>query len=475
MKSTLIHLLWLAVLAGLFGAAVAQQPPPPPTPLDFEQMAVEAVAAILSATNVPPQAVGGSPPLSNPPPPTVSAPPSAVRAPASAPTATTNVAAAPAEPVPLPEPPLVMLNENEMRLNFRNAPLELVLSHFSQAAGFIIELQTPVRGTVDVYSATPVTKEEAVDLLNSMLNKNGYAAIRNGRRLTIVNKTEAVRRDIPVKTGNDPAAIPKNDELITQIIPIRFVEATQLAKDLAPMVSPQALIVANEAGNSIAITDTQANIRHLVEIIKAIDTSAEDETQVRVFALKHADPIEMADLLTNLFPDQSGSAQAPIRFGGRSGSSGFSSSPFGSMLAAISGRFPPPPPGMGSSGQQQRVRKRAQVVAVPDARTSSVVVTAARDLMEQIAEVIQQLDVESPKESKVQVFHLNNADPNEVLPVLQDMFQNTTSGRGARGSTQDSALMNRQRQTQTQSSTSPTSSRIGTGLGGGRGISGSTF
>ena len=209
-------------------------------------------------------------------------------------------------------------------LNFHNAPIDLVLSYLSDAAGFIIEVDTPVKGKVDVWSTHPVTKDEAVDLLNSMLNKNGYAAIRNGRTLTIVSKDDAIHGDIPVKTGNNPDAIPKNDEIVTQIIPIRFVEAEQLVKDLSPMVSSHATIVANEAGNSIAVTDTQANIRHLVEIIKAIDSSAEDETELRVFHLKHHDPNEIANLLTGLFPGQgnTGGSQTPIRFGGPGGGGG---------------------------------------------------------------------------------------------------------------------------------------------------------
>lgn len=457
MKTDILHPLSWVVLTVALPGVLGQQPSPDapsPPPLPAPTMT-------LSVTNTAPPAEPAAP--TNPP----SATETAV--------ATNPPPAAPVAAPPPPEPPMIAVGENELLVNFRNAPIDLVLHHFSEAAGFIIELQTPVRGTVDVFSAKPVTKEEAVDLLNSMLNKNGYAAIRNGRRLTIVSKTDAMRRDIPVKTGNDPEAIPRNDELVTQIIPIRFVDATQLAKDLAPLVSPQAMIVANEAGNSIAITDTQANIRHLVEIIKAIDSSAEDETLVRVFMLKYADPVEMADLLTNLFPDQS-NLQAPIRSSSRSGGpfGGPSGGPFGFISSLISGR-PPPAPGMGAAQQQQRIRKRMQVVAVPDARTQSVVVTASKDLMEQIAEVIQQLDFESPKQQRVQMFHLKNADPQEVLPVLQDMFQSTTSGRGGRSSTQNSPLMNRIQQEQRQSTTGTTGTRIGTGLGTGRTGPGTTF
>jgi len=36
------------------------------------------------------------------------------------------------------------------------------------------------------------------------------------RTLTIVNRTDAKQRDIPVRVGNEPTRIPKTDEMVTQ-------------------------------------------------------------------------------------------------------------------------------------------------------------------------------------------------------------------------------------------------------------------
>ncbi len=141
-----------------------------------------------------------------------------------------------------------------------------------------------------------------MNLLNTELNRNNYAAIRDGRTLTIVDKSDAKTRNIPVKTGNKPDDIPNNAEIATWIIPIRFVEARQLVSDLSSFVSPQATIVANEAGNSVVVTDTQSNIRHLAEIIQAVDNSAEAETEIRVFRLKYASPTDVANELGSVFP-----------------------------------------------------------------------------------------------------------------------------------------------------------------------------
>jgi general secretion pathway protein D len=348
----------------------------------------------------------------------------------------------------------------ELRMNFKNAPLDLVLNYLSDAAGFIIVLDTTVRGNVNIISSQPVTKDEAVNLLNSVLNKNGYAAIRDGRTLTIVDKNDAKTRDIPVKSGNNPAEIPKNDEIVTQIIPIRFVEARQLVSDMSSFVSPQATLVANEAGNSIVVTDTQANIRHLAEIIRAIDNSAEAETEIRVFRLKFASPADVASELSSIFPSStSGGAQSPTRFagGGGGGPGGF----FSRMMGGGGG-------GNSSSGANDRVKKATQVTAVADARIQAVIVTAPKDLMEQIAGMMADLDVASTRDQKVFVFHLDNADSQQAAEVLQGMFQSSQSRNTS--SSQNSALQ--QRAINNATTTSSSSSSSGFGSSGSRGSTG---
>jgi type II secretory pathway component GspD/PulD (secretin) len=367
--------------------------------------------------------------------------------------------------------PTIGTNFDELRLNFRNAPLEMVLNYLSDAAGFIIVMDTQVRGNVSVISSHPMNRNEAVDLLNAVLNKNGYAAIRDGRTLTILDKNEAKTRNIPVKTSNDPGSIPNNAEIVTQIIPIRFVEARQLVTDLSSFVSPQATIVANEAGNSIVVTDTQSNIRHLTEIIRAIDNSAEGETEIRVFHLTHASPTDVASELSQIFPTSgtsSGQVQSPFRLGGGGGGPGGGGPGgfFQRMMAASATS--------GTSGSQNtRIQKQTQVVAVADQRTSSVIVTASKDLMQEIAGMMEQLDVASDRDQGVYVFQMKNGDPQQALQVLQNMFQSSSTSRsGTSSSSQNSALQQRAVNGTTTMGTTTTTTGIGgtstSGGGGGR-------
>ena len=361
------------------------------------------------------------------------------------------------------EPPVQAegTNFNDVTLSFNRAPVDLVLNYLSDAAGFVIVQDTRVSGTITV-NGKHLTQDEVANLLDGVLNKNGYAVIRDGRTLTIVDKNDAKLREIPVKSGNQPEKIPKNAEIITQIIPIRFVEARQLVSDLSSFVSPQATVVANEAGNSIVITDTQANIHHLAEIIRAVDDSAEASTEIRVFRLEHANPNDVASELGSIFPSSSSgnNTQSPIRFGGGPGGGGPGGF-FGRMMANAAA-------GASGSGSNDRVKKATQVSAVADLRISAVIVTAPKDLMEEIASMMKDLDVPSDRDQDVYVFQMKNGDPQQAVTVLQNMFQSSSSARvGSSGSSQNSLLQQRSiNANTTMGSTSTSSSSSGGSIGG---------
>jgi type II secretory pathway component GspD/PulD (secretin) len=357
-------------------------------------------------------------------------------------------------------------NPDELRLNFFNAPLNQVLNYLSDAAGFTIVLETQVRGNVSVISSHPMTRNEAVDLLNSVLNRNGYAAIREGQTLTILNKNDAKTSRIPVKIGNSPTNVPNNAEIVTQIIPIRFIDARQLVSDLTSFVSPEATVVANQEGNSIVITDTQANIRHLLEIIRAIDDSAEAETKIQVFPLKYANPSDVAAELASVFPNSNGGAQAPTSVagrggrGGRGGGGGGAGGGPGGFFAAMMGG------GASGGGADDRIKKATQISAVADARLQAVIVTAPQDLMDQIAEVMHQLDVPSQRDQDVHVYALANGDPQQVAQVLQSMFQSSSSRNNSQNN--GSVFQNRTTSTANSMGTATTGTTLNSGSTTGR-------
>ena len=90
--------------------------------------------------------------------------------------------------------------------------------------------------------------------------------------------------------------------------------------------------------------------------------------------------------------------------------------------------------------------------------------------MDQIAAMIAQLDSNPAKKQNVYVFSLQNADPQQVEEVLQDMFQSSNARNTSRNSQQNNALQNRANQNQTSSGNrNSTFGNTGNRTGGNRG------
>ncbi len=321
--------------------------------------------------------------------------------------------------------------KQEIMLNFQGASLSDVLNYLSEAAGFVIIQEAPLTGTVNIVSRQPIGPEEAVDLLNTVLVEKGFIAIRNGRILKIVNRKDAQKRDLPVQTGSDPEKIPRKDEMVTQILPLRFGDAAKLVENLKPLLPDTATISSNEGSNAILMTDTQTNIRRIAEIIKAIDTSVASISTIKVYPLQFANAKELATVVTQLFQTNATSGSSRSRDRGSSG-------------------FPFPFPGSdrggdrgGSSGGDSEARQAgSRVLAVADDQSNSLIVSAPEDVIPSITEIVTRIDTSITAVTETRIFTLKHADATELAEILTNLYSDTgsqsnrssSSSRGGRDS-----------------------------------------
>ncbi len=326
-------------------------------------------------------------------------------------------------------PPVVMeFGTNGLRLNIHNAPLNLVLDYLSDAAGFVINKETEVRGTVDL-QGKDLTKDEAVELLNSALKKNGCAVVRNGRILTIVAQDTAKISDTPIEVGNNAEEVVKGGEVVTQIIPVKYASVTQLVPNLELLLPTTATCTANESANTIILVATRTDIKRMLRIITALDTSIASVSSIKVIPLKYADAKDTATLITALFP-----AQAGNQGGGPGGAMGR-----GSIISMLTGGgFGGGGPGGRGGGAAGGGRggaggggaAAAKVVAVGDDRSNSLVISAPADLVATVETMVKEIDQEVTDVTELRVFRLKNADPAETADQLATLFPDPTAATG---------------------------------------------
>lgn len=324
-----------------------------------------------------------------------------------------------------------------LTMNFEGVPLQSVLEYMSEAADLIILGETKVEGKVNILSKKPLNREEAVELLIVVLNENGYAAIRRGERmLKIVEKDKALIEDLPVKSGANPEDIPKNDLMVTQIIPIRFGNAGQLIENIKELLPDYATISANDGSNAIILTDTQQNIHRIAEIVSALDTSISSISEIRVFPLVYADAKQLADVIKGLFETSSSgsSRSSSSRSSGSSGIAEMMRARFGggsssSRSSGSSGRSSR----SGSSGSSAALAAASRVVAISEERTNSLVVSAPSDVIPTIEQLVKEMDRTIEDVTEIEVFKLNNADSYEMAEVLTNLFSDKDEIESSRG------------------------------------------
>ncbi len=349
-------------------------------------------------------------------------------APAPSPTPAETVA--PTTPIALPAAPrassgtasAIKVGKGELMLNFQNASLADVLNYLSEAAGFIVVQDTAIAGTVNVVSKQPVSIEDSVDLLNSVLIDKGYAAIRNGRILKIVPRSGAQKMDIPVQSGSDPTQIPRKDGMVTQILPVRYVEAAKLVENLRPLLSPDATLSANEASNALLLADTQTNVHRMAEIIHALDNSVSSISAIRVYTLQYADSKSLANVLTQLFATDQTSSGGNNRGNNQNNR--------------------PTPPWMANAAATAKTQSAAQqaatrIIAVSDDQSNSVIVSAPDAALPTISDIITRIDQNISDITDTRIFRLTHADAMELANEFNALYNDTTSSTttgGANGS-----------------------------------------
>ncbi len=290
-----------------------------------------------------------------------------------------------------------------LQFNFRNASLETVLSYMSQAADFVIHPEVSLNGRVDVWSDKPLSKEEAIALLERVLSDQGYAVVRDGRLLTIFSATDARHRDIPIVKFTSLDDIPRTAEVATYILPVRTLNPVALVSSLRALVSPTMELQANESANALLVTDSRNNIRRLAELVLKLDAVSSSINTIEVYPLKYADAKALTDVVRQLFPSQDSSQN-------NSSVAGFFGAPFGAA----------PGPAPAATGATAGAGTR--VTAISDDHSNSLIVSAPDALLSTIRELVRRLDQPVADVTEVRMFKLRNADATEMATLLASLF-----------------------------------------------------
>jgi hypothetical protein len=163
----------------------------------------------------------------------------------------------------------VTISGEEVNLNFLpNTPLEAVFDTYSRLTGRTVLRPNTLPGLVTIKTLTPLTREEAIEALNSVFALNGIVMISVGKSFVkAVPPTTAPGEGTPFSEKRT-ADMPEGDHYVTQIVKIKNALAADVAKAIAPLSKTPNQVVAIEASQTIILRDLASVVKRMMEVIK---------------------------------------------------------------------------------------------------------------------------------------------------------------------------------------------------------------
>ena len=260
-------------------------------------------------------------------------------------------------------------------LNVRDADIRAFIADAAKVTGRTFIIDSRVTGKVTVVTDRPLSRSEYFEVFLSTLRSNGLIAVPSTNGTLRVQPIENGAQQ-PSRIGSAGAG---RNAFVTEIVRLRQVDAQSALDTVRPLVSQQGSVTANRTGNSLVIVDFADNIRRVREVLRRLDV---DAATTRIVALRNANAKEVATALQAL----SG--------GGQAGGGGGVQAGAGVSIVAVEG-------------------------------SNSVAIRGDAGTVARLTQVARDLDTQAKNGTEIRVVFLENADAEQLLPVLQQLVGQT--------------------------------------------------
>ena len=305
---------------------------------------------------------------------------------------------------------------------FEEAPVaEVVRTVMGDILKVDYVMHPPLQGTVTLATRAPIPPDQAVFLLESALQANGLALVRDARGTFHAGRADALKNvagSIRQFSGSNPSIPPGYGAVI---IPLQYIGAGEMASILRPMVAPEAIVRVDTVRNLLVMMGTRTQAEGWMDLVNTFDVDLLKGMSVGVFPLKHATVKEV---------------EAALRLVSGGGSAGSASPLPGSALpgAATATTSPAAVAAAGSATLGESNPFFGALRIMPIERINSIlVVTPRAAYLDEARRWIDRLDKPSDGGAEPQLFiyPVQNGNARHLAGVLGGLFGGSSGGAAA--------------------------------------------
>ncbi|PJI99196.1 general secretion pathway protein D [Acidovorax sp. 69] len=315
-----------------------------------------------------------------------------------------------------------------LSFNFEEAPVaEVARTILGDILKMPYVLHPPLAGTVTLSTRTPIQPDQAVFLLESALQANGLAMVRDVRGTYHVGKADALKNiGSAVRQFNGSGGAPLPPGYGAIVVPLRYIGAAEMATILRPLAPAEAIVRVDNVRNLLVLAGTRSQAEGWLDLVNTFDVDLLKGMSVGLFPLKHATIKEVEAALRLV----SGSAQAS---GGASGGSSVATTAGAAAAGGASATA--------MLGEGNPLFGALRIMPV-ERLNSILVVTPRAAYLEEARRWIEKLDQPSDNGAEAQLFiyRVQNGNARHLASVLSGIFGSSQTGAATANSGVSPAL-----------------------------------
>jgi type II secretory pathway component GspD/PulD (secretin) len=200
-------------------------------------------------------------------------------------------------------------SDKELQFNFSGAPWGDVLRWFSEQADLSLQMDSAPAGTVNFTDPTQTySVGEGLDLINRLLLDRGWAVVRRGRMLLLVDleaeNAEKLISEMAELVTPDTFDQRGNSDIVRCVFPLGGLSPDEAREELSQIIGPWGRINVLAGARQVVVTETVGKLRIIETVLSAAE---EAQSSVVEIALEHRaaeEILEVARPLVGLEPGE---------------------------------------------------------------------------------------------------------------------------------------------------------------------------
>ncbi len=189
----------------------------------------------------------------------------------------------------------------EKVINLQVAPLDQVLNLYAELTGrTVLRPSTLGAQTISLRNQQDLTREEAIQALESTLSLNGITMINVGEKFVSAVPTQQALTEGAAFSKQATKDMPEAGQFVTKVVQLTNALPSELVQIIQSFGKVQGGVIPIDSTMTLVLRDYPANVKRMMEIIEKVDVRVESDYKLEVIPIKYGKVEDIYSTMSSL-------------------------------------------------------------------------------------------------------------------------------------------------------------------------------